>query len=96
MNGVRNPNKRPRDKKKVSDRKKEVNAEMRFDKAYTAFVNDIQQMEELKDYYSPDVDDYECLARGFETVVKLMDKIVVKGRAAKKAYWGQSIEDEYE
>lgn len=46
MNGIRNPNKRPRDKKKASDRKKEVNAEIRFEKAYTAFIYNMQQMDD--------------------------------------------------
>jgi hypothetical protein len=95
MNGIRNPDKRPRDKKKASDRKKEVNAEIRFEKAYTAFIYNMQQMDELKDYYVPDVDDYENLTRGFEVVVRLTEKMVEKAKAAKKACW-MKPEDEYE
>ncbi len=95
MNGIRNPNKRPRDKKKVSDRKKEVSAEIRFEKAYTAFIYNMQQMDDLKDYYVPDVDDYESLTRGFEVVVKLTAKMVDKAKAAKKACW-MKPEDKYE
>lgn len=95
MNGIRNPNKRPRDKKKASDRKKEVNAENRFEKAYTTFMDNMRQMDELKDYYVPDVDDYESLTRGFEVVVKLTAKVVDKAKAAKKACW-MKPEGEYE
>ena len=95
MNGVRNPNKRPRDKKKVSDRKKEVNAEIRFEKAFTTFMDNMRQMDELKEYYVPDVDDYESLTRGFEVVVKLTAKVVDKAKAAKKACWIKP-EGEYE
>lgn len=95
MNGIRNQNKRPRDKKKASDRKKEVNAEIRFEKAFTTFMDNMRQMDELKDYYVPDVDDYESLTRGFEVVVKLTAKVVDKAKAAKKACW-MKPEDEYE
>ena len=95
MNGVRNPNKRPRDKKKVSDCKKDVNAEIRFEKAFTTFMDNMRQMDELKDYYVPDVDDYESLTRGFEVIVKLTAKVVDKAKAAKKAYWIKP-EGEYE
>ena len=93
MNGIRNPNKRPRDKKKASDRKKLMLRSVLRKLIQRLSITCSRWM--IKDYYVPDVDDYENLTRGFEVVVKLTEKMVEKAKTAKKAYW-MKPEDDYE